>query len=773
MRRERMSRGAVSAVIASAVLVFLGPASGFVPVALAAGGAHATWSATGSLQAARSFAPAIRLADGSVLTAGGWNGFGFFSSAERWSPAAQAWASAGAIGQSAYGQVASILPDGRALFAGGTDDMSYYGFGDVYNPASNAWTQTTAMAHAHAFAAGATLANGDVLVISGYDGGASLLTPAVDIYSAAGGTWSAGPGLPGGAGRFAMTATTLGDGTVLVAGGNSGAPDSSAALTTALVYVPATGWAAAVPMQVARFDHAAVLLADGRLLVAGGSNGAGAALASAEIYDPTTGQWALTGNMLAARYGLTLSRLADGRVLAVGGYSSATSPALASAEIYDPTTGVWSPTATLGEGRRYHSATVLADGRVLVAGGHGVAQDSYVASSEVYSPAVPYVATTFYPIAPARILDTRSGNGLSGVFSNRVPRLLQVTGRGGVPAGAVAVTGILTVTAQTTPGYISVSPVATSAPGSSSLNFPAHDDRANNVTVALDAAGRLAAVYVPNGAGTTQLVFDVTGYFMADDNGATFKQLAPGRLVDSRNGTGVSGSFKTGVAKSFQVTGRAGVPAEAVAVTGNLTLVNPTGLGWAFVGPAIPANPATICCSTVNAPAKDTRADGVTVALAPGGILSAVWVGPAGSTADLVFDVTGYFVQGLGGAHFVPMEPVRLVDTRANLPFMGPIKSGVPVKVPIAGRGDIPVTAAAISGNLTVTAQTYAGYLTVSPAPTGTSATSTLNFPRGDDRANGFDVSLAPDGSLSVVYQAAIQSSTTHFVLDVSGYFIP
>jgi hypothetical protein len=197
------------------------------------------------------------------------------------------------------------------------------------------------------------------------------------------------------------------------------------------------------------------------------------------------------------------------------------------------------------------------------------------------------------------------------------------------------------------------------------------------------------------------------------------------------------------------------------------------GLGWAFVGPAIPANPATICCSTVNAPAKDTRADGVTVALAPGGILSAVWVGPAGSTADLVFDVTGYFVQGLGGAHFVPMEPVRLVDTRANLPFMGPIKSGVPVKVPIAGRGDIPVTAAAISGNLTVTAQTYAGYLTVSPVPTGTSSTSTLNFPRGDDRANGFDVSLAPDGSLSVVYQAAIQSSTTHFVLDVSGYFIP
>lgn len=773
MRRERMSRGAISAVLATAVLVFLGPASAFVPVVSAALGAPATWSAAGSLHAARGFAPAIRLGDGSVVTAGGWDGFAFFATAERWYPALQTWSGVGAIGQSAYGQVASILPDGRALFAGGTDDMGYYGFGDIYNGSNNTWTQTPAMAHAHAFAAGATLTNGDVLVISGYDGGASLLTPAVDIYSASVGAWSAGPELPGGAGRFAMTATTLGDGTVLVAGGNNGAADSTAALSTAVIYSPATGWSAAVSMQAARFDHAAVLLADGRVLVAGGSDGAGTALASAEIYDPSTGHWTLTGNMLAARSGLTLSRLADGRVLAVGGYSSPASPALASTEIYDPTTGLWSATAPLAEGRRYQSATVLADGRVLVVGGHGAGQDSYVASSEAYTQAVPYVVTTFYPIAPARILDTRSGIGLSGVFSNRVPRLLQVTGRGGVPAGAVAVTGILTVTGQTKQGYISVGPVATSAPGSSNLNFPAGDNRANNVTVALDAAGRLAAVYVPNGTGTTQLVFDVTGYFLADDNGATFKPLTPGRVLDSRIGMGVTGAFNTGVARRFQVTGRAGVPAGAVAVTGNLTVVSPTGLGWAFVGPSIPANPSTICCSTVNAPAKDIRADGVTVALLGDGTLSTVWVGPKGSTANLVFDVTGYFVQGLGGAHFVPMEPTRLVDTRANLPFMGPIKTGVPVTVAVAGRGNIPATAIGISGNLTVTGQTYQGYMTVSPLPSGTSATSTLNFPGGDNRANGFVVSLATDGSLSVVYQATQKSSTTHFVLDIAGYFTP
>jgi hypothetical protein len=225
------------------------------------------------------------------------------------------------------------------------------------------------------------------------------------------------------------------------------------------------------------------------------------------------------------------------------------------------------------------------------------------------------------------------------------------------------------------------------------------------------------------------------------------------------------------VARSFQVTGKAGVPPEAVAVTGNLTLVSPTGMGWAFVGPAIPANPASICCSTVNAPAKDIRADGVTVALGTGGSLSAVWVGPKGSSANLVFDVTGYFVQGLAGAHFVPMEPTRYVDSRIGQPFKGPIGVGVAVPIAIAGVGDIPANAMGISGNLTVTNQTYQGYLAVSPTTSGT-GTSTLNFPSGDTRANGFDVSLAPDGSLSVIYQATQKGSTTHFVLDVAGYFI-
>ena len=89
-----------------------------------------------------------------------------------------------------------------------------------------------------------------------------------------------------------------------------------------------------------------------------------------------------------------------------------------------------------------------------------------------------------------------------------------MAGRGPVPANAVAVTGNLTVTAQTAGGYLFLGPGATNNPTSSTLNFPVRDDRANGVTVALGAGGTLSATYVAATAGpTTQVIFDVTGYF--------------------------------------------------------------------------------------------------------------------------------------------------------------------------------------------------------------------------------------------------------------------
>jgi spore germination protein YaaH len=120
---------------------------------------------------------------------------------------------------------------------------------------------------------------------------------------------------------------------------------------------------------------------------------------------------------------------------------------------------------------------------------------------------------SYVPLAPARVLDSRFGNGLSGKFSAGVPRTFQVSGRGGVPANATAVTGNLTVTNQTVAGAAFLGPSPISAPSSSTLNFPVGDNRANGVTLALGAGGTLSATYLAS-SGSTDFVFDVTGYFV-------------------------------------------------------------------------------------------------------------------------------------------------------------------------------------------------------------------------------------------------------------------
>jgi hypothetical protein len=132
---------------------------------------------------------------------------------------------------------------------------------------------------------------------------------------------------------------------------------------------------------------------------------------------------------------------------------------------------------------------------------------------------------TFVPLSPARLLDTRNGTGLSGPFNALVPRTFQVTGLGGVPANATAVTGNLTATSQTQAGFVFLGPDPVANPTSSTLNFPLGDTRANGVTVALGASppaipvqaitcggGCLSATFAY--AGTTHLLFDVTGYFV-------------------------------------------------------------------------------------------------------------------------------------------------------------------------------------------------------------------------------------------------------------------
>jgi hypothetical protein len=136
----------------------------------------------------------------------------------------------------------------------------------------------------------------------------------------------------------------------------------------------------------ARFNHAATLLKDGRVLITGGRERQGTVLNSAEIYDPQTGQFTATGQMAFKRVGHSATLLPNGKVLIAGGsVEEFFFGALSSAELYDPATGTFSPTGEMTVKRLAHKATLLKNGKVLITGGQSEEWANHQ-SAEIYDP---------------------------------------------------------------------------------------------------------------------------------------------------------------------------------------------------------------------------------------------------------------------------------------------------------------------------------------------------------------------------------------------------
>ena len=213
--------------------------------------------------------------------------------------------------------------------------------------------------------------------ISGSYNGATLYDSATGVFSGTGNMT---------ANRGDHTATLLANDKVLIAGGADQDPNGTG-LASAELYDPSTGtFTQTGNMDVGRFLHTATLLQNGRVLIVGGAlTSASEPVATAEIYDPATGIFTMTGAMAIAREQHTASLLTDGRVLVVGGTTSTGTGDLqptATAEVYDPSTGSFSVTGSMAEARTLHTATLLPSGKVLIAGG-----GDENSTAEVYDPA--------------------------------------------------------------------------------------------------------------------------------------------------------------------------------------------------------------------------------------------------------------------------------------------------------------------------------------------------------------------------------------------------
>ncbi|MDT7041519.1 Ig-like domain-containing protein [Candidatus Nitronereus thalassa] len=219
-----------------------------------------------------------------------------------------------------------------------------------------------------------------------------VLMPRLDLPTRADiqGNW-AQAGFLDTARTYLATATLLGDGDVLLVGGQAGLDGSghgvSNATTASELYMTSSDeFIPVASMSESRAGHTATLLQNERVLVAGGINNEWAYQSTAELYEPGVREFAITGSMMTPRAGHVAVQLSNGNVLIVGGHDGTNF--LASAELYDPSTGVFTQTGSMHGARSNFSGVLLTTGKVLVLGGYGPPNKTILNSAEVYDPAL-------------------------------------------------------------------------------------------------------------------------------------------------------------------------------------------------------------------------------------------------------------------------------------------------------------------------------------------------------------------------------------------------
>ena len=307
------------------------------------------------------------LGNGTVLVTGGINANGYLTSAEIFTQTpTPTWTPAASMDTARRYHTATELPNGKILVTGGETAFGVLtASATIYDPKLGTWSAAGTMATPRARHAATALADGRVLVTGG--GIAEQGLASAEIYDWQTNTWSSAGSFAGV--RYFHTATMLYNGKVLLAGGGLFINGSVAALASASLYDPvANSWTALPNMITSRYQHGAVALGNGKLLMISGRN-ASSNTAAAEAFDPTTNTWGAAASMQQPRSAFAQLLLPDGRVMVSGGWSPSTADnTVGLVEVYEPRTNTWSSIGN-ADGRQLHTMNRLGNGDVLIAGG--------------------------------------------------------------------------------------------------------------------------------------------------------------------------------------------------------------------------------------------------------------------------------------------------------------------------------------------------------------------------------------------------------------------
>ncbi|HSZ31343.1 MAG TPA: hypothetical protein VK784_16490, partial [Pseudonocardiaceae bacterium] len=363
------------------------------------------------------------------------------------------------------------------------------------------------------------------------------------------------------------------------------------------------------------------------------------------------------------------------------------------------------------------------------------------------------VGADYTPIAPDRLLDTRVGTGTGRIapVGAKGKLTLSIPTVDGVPAADMsAVVMNVTVTSPTKGGNLTVYPGAGSAPTVSNLNFSPGETVPNLVTVQV-SDGQVS--FYNNSGGTVDVVADLEGFYA--QGGYGYQPGTPTRVLDTRNGTGVTGPVAAEGVLRLDLAGK--VPAGAAAAVINLTVTEPQKSGHltAYADGAPEPN-----ASNLNFSPGETVPNLVIVPLAND---VADIANASSGTVQMVADLEGYFSSSAPDS-FVPITPTRELDTRTT---GSALAAGNAITMNILT--DAGQTAVAMVDNVTVTAPAKDGTLIVYPAGQSRPIVSNLNFRVNETVPN---LVIAKGGTRAQVSYYNDSPGKIQLIVDEYGYYM-